>query len=268
MTNFMYFCNKRQSDFKILMYLQGHQVDNWSLLFTSMVSKTDITTEKTARRIAALWKSMTDTEYQELLNHLCIRQYKPKETIYKDFESPVDVMCLMQGKVKVLKDGIGGRKQIVRVITPIEFFSYRAAFAHEDYKTSAISFESCTIALIPVELVRKFMAENFEICRYFIQRLAKELGISDDRTVNLTQKHIRGRLAETLLFLKNRYGIKEDGSTNIFLCREDLANLSNMTTSNAIRTLSAFANEGLIAVDGRKIKILKEKTLKEISQTE
>jgi uncharacterized protein YllA (UPF0747 family) len=83
------------------MYLQGHQVDNWSLLFTSMVSKTDITTEKTARRIAALWKSMTDTEYQELLNHLCIRQYKPKETIYKDFESPVDVMCLMQGKVKV-----------------------------------------------------------------------------------------------------------------------------------------------------------------------
>jgi CRP-like cAMP-binding protein len=42
----------------------------------------------------------------------------------------------------------------------------------------------------------------------------------------------------------------------IYLSREDIANLSNMTTSNAIRTLSSFAGEKLIAIDGRKIKIL------------
>jgi CRP-like cAMP-binding protein len=113
------------------------------------------------------------------------------------------------------------------------------------------------------------MSENFEICDYFIQRLAKELGIADDRTLNLTQKHIRGRLAEALLYLKDSYGIEEDGSTlSIYLSREDLANLSNMTTSNAIRTLSAFANEKLIAIDGRKIKIIKEQVLRKISRTE
>lgn len=50
------------------------------------------------------------------------------------------------------------------------------------------------------------------------------------------------------------------------MSREDLANLSNMTTSNAIRTLSAFAAEKLIVIDGRKIKIIQEKELERISK--
>ena len=102
---------------------------------------------------------------------------------------------------------------------------------------------------------------------FFIQKLAVALGISDERTVNLTQKHIRGRLAESILFLKESYGLEEDGCTlSIYLSREDMANLSNMTTSNAIRTLSTFAQEKIIAIDGRKIKIMNEPELEKISK--
>jgi hypothetical protein len=42
--------------------------------------------------------------------------------------------------------------------------------------------------------------------------------------------------------------------------------MSNMTTSNAIRTLSQFAQEGLLAIDGRHIQILDEKSLEKISR--
>ncbi|HCM20396.1 MAG TPA: Crp/Fnr family transcriptional regulator, partial [Porphyromonadaceae bacterium] len=73
--------------------------------------------------------------------------------------------------------------------------------------------------------------------------------------VNLTQKHVRGRLAEALIFLRESYGLEEDGATiSIYLSRDDLASLSNMTTSNAIRTLSTFVDEHVITIDGRKIK--------------
>ena len=102
---------------------------------------------------------------------------------------------------------------------------------------------------------------------FFIRQLSADLGIADERTVNLTQKHIRGRLAESLLFLKDSYGLEEDGATiSIYLSREDLANLSNMTSSNAIRTLSSFASERIIAMDGRKIKLIDEDQLRKISR--
>ena len=116
-------------------------------------------------------------------------------------------------------------------------------------------------------VITKLIRQNNDLAMFFIKQLSNDLGMSDTRTVNLTQKHIRGRLAESLLFLKESYGIEEDGSTlSIYLSREDLANLSNMTTSNAIRTLSQFATEKLIAIDGRKIKIIEEERLKKISK--
>ena len=86
-------------------------------------------------------------------------------------------------------------------------------------------------------------------------------------TSPLVLKHIRGRLAESLIFLKDTYGYEDDNKTiKIYLSREDVANLSNMTTSNAIRTLSTFAQEGVIAIDGRKIRILDLPKLERISE--
>ena len=81
--------------------------------------------------------------------------------------------------------------------------------------------------------------------------------------VSLTQKHVRGRLVESLLMLGRIYGFEADGKTiNASLSRNDIAHLSNMTTSNAIRTLSNLASEGNIKIKGRKITILNFATLK------
>ncbi len=67
--------------------------------------------------------------------------------------------------------------------------------------------------------------------------------------------------------LLDNYGYEEDNSTlKIYMAREDLANLSNMTTSNAIRTLSTFVNEKILVVDGRRIKIVNEPMLRKISK--
>ena len=97
--------------------------------------------------------------------------------------------------------------------------------------------------------------------------IADHLGSSEQQVVNLTQKHIRGRLAESLLHLIDNYGYDEDGSTiAMYMSREDLANMSNMTTSNAIRTLSQFAQEQLVSIDGRKIQVLNESEIKRISR--
>ena len=39
-----------------------------------------------------------------------------------------------------------------------------------------------------------------------------------------------------------------------------------MTTANAIRTLSSFAAEKIVAIDGRKIKIIDMDAIKKISK--
>jgi CRP-like cAMP-binding protein len=214
-----------------------------------------------------VWRVLTEQEREILRDRSSIQQFKRNELIYLEGDDPDSMMCLLKGKVRIFKKGVGGRSQIIRMIKPIQYFAYRAYFAREKYLTAASAFEASTVCIIPMSVVESLIRANPNLAMFFIRQLSTDLGIADERTVNLTQKHIRGRLAESLLFLMDCYGLEEDGATlSIYLSREDLANLSNMTTSNAIRTLSTFVVEHIIALDGRKVKIIDGDRLRRISR--
>ena len=218
-------------------------------------------------QISILWDVLTDEEkiYLEQ-NHSTIR-FKKNQIIYKEGEKPTGLLCLGSGKVKIYKEGFGGRDQIVRMANPPGFIGYRALFAEENHVATAVVIESCVIFLIKREVINYLMTRNNNLCMNFVKCFATELGFARFRTVTLTQKHIRGRLAESLMLLREIYGYEPDGATiNVSISREDLANFSNMTTSNAIRTLSTFVVENVIEVDGRNIKILEEEKLQRISE--
>ena len=226
-----------------------------------------LTPERAITHIKDLWDLLTDEQKALMQKNISVRSYKKNEIVYSERELPERLLCVIEGKVKIYREGIGGRRQIMRMVTSVGYFGYRAYFAGERYVTNAMAFEPSVICSIPMQVVEKIMRENNRLAFFFIHRLAYDLGESDERTVNLTQKHIRGRLAENLLFLKENYGLEADGATiSVYLSREDLASLSNMTTANAIRTLSSFAREHIIAIDGRKIKIIDEEKLSRISK--
>ena len=214
-----------------------------------------------------VWRILTPREREILRQEAKVVCYNKNEVIYSIFEQPTHLMCLLKGSVKIYIDGVGGRSQIIRIIRPIQYFGYRASFAAEAYRTSAAAFEKSRVCMLPMSVATGLIRENSNLALFFIKQLSIDLGISDERIVSLTQKHMRGRLAESLLFLKDTHGLEADGATlSICLPREDLASLSNMTSSNTIRILSNFVAEKLITIDRRKIKIIDEEQLRRISK--
>ncbi|MGN0231266.1 MAG: Crp/Fnr family transcriptional regulator [Muribaculaceae bacterium] len=217
--------------------------------------------------LAELWATLSQDEKRIIVDNFEIHNFKKNQIIYAESENPEYLWCLLKGKVKLYKDGIGGRQQILRLYRPIQYFGYRAFFAKEPYVSTAAAFETSTLGAIKMSIVAELIDNNINLAWFFIRELSKHLGGSDTKIVNLTQKHIRGRLAEALILLIESYGFEEDGETlKIYMAREDIANLSNMTTSNAIRTLSSFVAEHIITVDGRRIKIINENQLRKISK--
>ena len=220
-----------------------------------------------AEDMAAIWSILTMDEKHQITDNFVIHNFKKNQIIYAEKDEPQFLWTLMKGKVKMFKDGIGGRQQILRLYRPIQYFGYRSYFAREQYVSSAAALEPSTLGTIPMKLVEELINQNRQLAWFFTHELSRHLGGSDTKIVTLTQKHIRGRLAEALMLMLDNYGYEADGQTlNIFMAREDLANLSNMTTSNAIRTLSAFVQEKIIIVDGRRIKIVDEQALRNISK--
>jgi CRP-like cAMP-binding protein len=230
------------------------------------MAHSDIDPNVCLESIYSLFQQLTEEEKEKIKENFTSSKYKKNEIIYKEGDKPSGLICLIKGKVKLFKEGVGGREQIVRMAKPVSIIGYRALFAEENYIASAQAIEDCVISVIDKTVLFDILRKNQELTLSILKSLATELGFSNNRTVTLTQKHIRGRLAESLVFLRDTYGYEDDGATlKVYLSREDIANLSNMTTSNAIRTLSSFASENVIMLDGRKVKILDAVKLERIS---
>lgn len=217
--------------------------------------------------LSPIWATLTEEERVRVAEQVEIVRYEKNEIIHNDGDESQYVWMLLKGKVRIYKEGIGQRLQIIRLLKPYDIFGYRACTVNEPYNSSASAFEACMVYRLNREFFNELIRENGKFCYEVMLMMAKDLAFSEIQTVNLTQKHIRGRLAESLLLLLKNYGYEEDGQTlAMLLPREDLANMSNMTTSNAIRTLSQFAQEGIVGIDGRHVKILNEKSLERISR--
>jgi CRP-like cAMP-binding protein len=230
------------------------------------MSQPSIDIQSAFEGVCSLFSNLKPREKELMRKSFTCSYYRKGEIIYRDGDTPRALVCLIKGKVKIFKEGVGGRDQIVRMAKPIGFIGYRALLADENHIASAEAIEDCVVGEIEKSCMIKILQSNALLCYHILKSVATELGLSNSRTVTLTQKHIRGRLAESLVFLRDTYGLEDDAETiKVYLSREDLANLSNMTTSNAIRTLSAFADEGVLELDGRRIKIIDAYKLERIS---
>lgn len=202
-----------------------------------------------------LWNPLQEQEKDLINRSIDVEKYDKNELLYKLGTTPLYVMYILEGRVKIFRYTDDGRPKIIRIFRDHQFFSYRSFFAEEEYTTNCLAMEDTKVVKFPTNVISRLVDSNPVVRKYFFKMLAQGLGMSDDRIVSLSQKHLRGRLAETLMFLSRSFGNDIDGWIHGKITRSDIANLANMTTSNAIRTLTAFREEGIIDTDGKKIRI-------------
>jgi CRP-like cAMP-binding protein len=216
---------------------------------------------------SSIFKGLNQKDKETLVHHHTLTVFKKGQFLFKEGDKTHGLICLASGKVKVFKDGVGGRGQILKMVRHQEFIGYKTLFSDNLWSVSAIAIEDSAICIFEKSSFIRILKKNPDLSMKFIKVIADELWFSNNRTVSLTQKHVRGRLAESILILRDTYGFEADGKTiRISLSREDIANLSNMTTSNAIRTLSNLASEGIIEITGRRISIIDSNQIELISE--
>jgi CRP/FNR family transcriptional regulator, polysaccharide utilization system transcription regulator len=180
--------------------------------------------------------------------------YKAGEPIFKEGTRPYGLLCMSQGKVKISINSVNGNELIVALKKPVDFIGFSDFIAEKSYSTAAHALEDTDVCVIMKEHFFSVAQDNSSLLKKINLHLVEELTQTRLRMAGITQKHMRGRLADALLYLHDTYGSTvDDNSVGAELKRGDIAALSNMTTANAIRTLSEFARDGLIAVNKRKI---------------
>ncbi len=220
----------------------------------------------TARRLTPLYQMLNDPQRQQLAESLSVRSFQRGELIHICGQTPTHLMYLLSGKVTLELAASQDKNLIIRLVEPGSMFGYREALCGHNYLTNARTDNNTRVVFVPLPLILQFIDNNALVARLFLKDLALLLNHAVYRTSYLQQKHLRGRLAECLLRLKEKYGTKSDGQTlTTYISRKDLANVASMTTSNCIRTLTEFTKEGVISTINRHISILDEDGLRQIA---
>lgn len=182
--------------------------------------------------------------------------FKKGESIFREGSYASGVYCINAGKIKLAMMGSEGKEQIVRMAKPGDIIGYKALLSGDRYSATATAIEDCNICFIPREIFLVILQKDAGLSFEMMKLLSNELKQAEEKITHLAQKPVRERVAETILFLKETYGIDKDNQINILLTREEIANLVGTATETAIRLLSEFNKDHIIELSGKKIKIL------------
>jgi len=212
-----------------------------------------------------IFSSLSNNEINTLTYNKNCSLYKKGSVIFNEGTRIHNIYCINSGIVKLYKTGIEGKEQIIGFAKKGNIVGYRSILSKEPACSTAKVIEDVTLCSIPADSIFKLINKNTNFSINVISLACKELGEANQFLMNIAQKTVRERLAEAILKLKYFFNIDNDGFIQVSLSREEIASLIGTATETVIRLLSEFKKDKYIEMYKRKIKILQENKLKEIS---
>jgi CRP/FNR family transcriptional regulator len=211
-----------------------------------------------------LLSSLTMDELDFLIDGKQQINYKPGETIIKQNTNSTYVVCMREGLAKVYVEGVKGKNLVVKLIGRLDFVTGGGLFNGNIQHFTITAMTPVTCCLIDSSKLTKLFSENNRFAVELLRHHTKQNNILLNKLVNLTQKYMPGRVADTLLYLKN--DIYKTNPFTIPLTRQDLADMSNMTKESLVRILQQFKSSELIRSQGNTFEVLDENALLSVSK--
>lgn len=203
--------------------------------------------------------SQKELEVMNRRRHTVI--YEKGETIFKEGGAPNNYICLSRGKAKIVKKINPDKSKVIDLKKPVESLGFHSLLAKSSYDYSAVAIEKSQVCSINSEDFFEVIENNPKLSLKIIDYLNKQLDTSTNRFIAYNNKNMKAKMSYLLLLLIEIFGVSVNNKLNINLSRADMADLSNMDTSNAIRTLSELASLGFIKLDKKDIYIINQEEL-------
>jgi CRP-like cAMP-binding protein len=237
----------------------------------SRLRKSDFLKAEIAKNMEGIHKFLDEaSQYSDLKNlskNYTLKDYSKKEIIYWEGDNAHSLYFIEKGSVKTYKSTESGKEFVTGIFGPGDFIGQMSMLnSNKSYIENATAMEDARICAIPREDFTKLLYGNSVVSQKFIGMISNNLMHLQEQLVDMAFASVRQRAAKALLELYDKHVVQDRPNGGIGIPREDFAGMIGTATETAIRTLSDFKDEGLIATDhGRRILILNEKGLREVA---
>lgn len=212
----------------------------------------------------SIFNTLTNDELELLVKEKRHVHFNAGETILKQNTSASHVVCIKRGLAKIIAEGEGDKKLILRLVATHSIITGGGIFMDEirHFTVQAVTEVEC--CFIDSDKIYELVSNNSKFAFELLKMNNRQNIQMLNNLVGITQKYMPGRVADLLLYLKNEIFLSNPFDTR--LSRQELADMTGMTMESFIRILKEFKTSGIISVDGSQIHILDEDALSLISR--
>lgn len=197
---------------------------------------------------------------QDLCKDKKIKPLKKKAELFSEGDTPLNIYFIKSGSIKVYQSHPDGKELITNIYHANDFFGFEPILEGNNYQESAIAMQDSEVVTIPKYDFIALLQNHPDVSKGFISLLCKKVAEKEKQLLNLAYNSVRQRTAEALLRVREM----KDHKDNIQISRDDLAKMVGTASESVIRVLSDFREEGLIEIDGGKIKITQPAKLEKV----
>ena len=212
-----------------------------------------------------IFNYLTEDEISQIDCERVSIAYNAGEIIFKQGTPCHNFVCITSGLVKLYIEHENSHNIILGLARPVNYLYVPGAFIDHRHHYSAMACEDTTACLIDINTMKQLMSRNAEFASEFIVKISSQAIDLFEKISCYTQKHVFGRMAETLLYLYLK--VYFDNPFELTISRQDLADLSGMTKESAIRVLKKFKDDDIISLDGNHLEIHNLPKLEAISKS-
>lgn len=175
-----------------------------------------------------------------------------------------DFTVLLNGKIKVFKQGFQRKIQVIRFSKSGDIIGHRALYQNRSPVTAQTLTKS-ELCFIPKTILLEVLENDISFSNSLLKLLVSDLFISEELTRNHAQMSIRELVADTIIRIYNAFGNNpETGAIDVFLTRQEIAEIAGTTKEQVSKFLYEFKNDGFIEIKGKQIFILSNEKLKNL----
>ena len=194
------------------------------------------------------------------------RKVAAKDILFHEGDELRHVPYLVRGKARTYKINNDGKEFVTGLHNAGELIGYMGLLENGHALETAEALEECEVASVPREDLLALLYKDRDVSIRFIKMLAHDVKEKEQHLLQLAYASVRQRVAQALLRVHDRYAGAGGTGLGVKISREDLAAIVGTATESLIRCLTDLKEDGLIASEGREIRIVDKARLERVAQ--
>lgn len=187
-------------------------------------------------------------------------ELKSSELLISENDEITHFFYIQKGLLKLFSESDSQREQIISIARAGDFIGLFTIFSDTRHRYSISAITEARVCMIEIQCIHNLVDNNSHFARELLRNMSLVVDNILKDSYNLRSLQMRGRIAYVL----------NDFAADVFrssvfelpLSRREIGQMIGVSTENVIRVLSEFRRDGIIAIEGKTIRVLQPEKLK------